>query len=105
MRPTVWVSEKRFPEGYCNSANILPSQLPTRCGGPARAWQVEVKNRRVDRRSLPPDRPGGARLGRQRYFEFTSRRKLPISNAPKDLRHGPVVYVGIANVEACQKPR
>ena len=43
--------------------------------------------------------PGGARLGRQRYFEFTSRRKLPISNAPKDFRHGPVVYVGIATYE------
>ena len=34
---TVWVSEKRFPEGYCNSANTLPSQLPNtlRWAGPA----------------------------------------------------------------------
>jgi len=40
--------------------------------------------------SMTPDRPGGARLGRQRYFELTSRRKLPISNAPEDFRHGPV---------------
>src|SRR5271166_4297827 len=31
-------------------------------------WQVEVKNGRVDRRSLTPDRAGGARLGRQRYL-------------------------------------
>jgi hypothetical protein len=51
------------------------------------------------RRSLPPDRQGEPRLGRQRYFEFTSRRKLPISNVPKDFRHGPVVSVGIATYE------
>src|SRR5260370_14549447 len=48
---------------------------------------------------MTPDRPGGARLGRQRYFELTSRRKLPISNAPEDFRHGPVVYVGIPTYE------
>ena len=57
------------------------------------------KNGRVYRRSMTPDRPGGARLGRQRYFELTSRRKLPISNAPEDFRHGPVVYVGIPTYE------
>ena len=60
---------------------------------------MEVKNGRVDRRSMTPDRPGGARLGRQRYFELTSRRKLPISYAPEDFRHGPVVYVGIPTYE------
>ena len=57
------------------------------------------KNGRVYRRSMTPDRPGGARLGRQRYFELTSRCKLPISNAPEDFRHGPVVYVGIPTYE------
>src|SRR5580700_3903795 len=57
------------------------------------------KNGRVYRRSMTPDRPGGARLGRQRYFEFTSRRELPRSNAPEDFRHGPVVYVGIPTYE------
>ena len=52
-----------------------------------------------NRRSLPPDRQGDARLGRQRYFEFTSRRKLPISNTPEDFRHVPVIYVGIPTYE------
>src|ERR1700730_8655931 len=83
---------------YTPEVRVAHHSLRQRWAGPRMAGRGQKQVGR-SRRSLPQDRPGDARLGLQRYFEFTSRRKLPISNVPKDFRYGPVVSVGIATYE------
>jgi hypothetical protein len=48
---------------------------------------------------MTPDRPGGARLGRQRYFELTSASQIADIQRSGRLSPWPVVYVGIPTYE------